>query len=373
MLFNVHPAICFLPQGESDGRRNVRYMAHPIGNRWAKAAQLEFVHGQSNADVARAIDHGVVLVVPGQRPPNLLDEQLLRLMGGAGLLFLPLRSQQVCQGVLVAGFASPLQAHVLRERIPCFEDFARMAGELLRKAGAAASLPATPENPGADAMRERLRRVVHEVGNPLSIIRNYLATLEAKCAGNDIGARELGIVAQEIGRVSTILQSALQEPDAEKPAVGAVALNAVIEDLAALCRSSGFAAAAVDIQTELFADPPDLWIDGDRLKQLLLNLLKNAMEAMAAQGGVVRVSTAPWGSGSGPSHVEIRIEDSGPGISADVLARLYQPVASTKGGDHLGVGLAIVGQLVRDLHGLINCRSSERGACFQLLLPLARQ
>ena len=113
--------------------------------------------------------------------------------------------------------------------------------------------------------------------------------------------------------------------------------------------------------------------DGDRLKQLLLNLLKNSVEAMAAAGGVLRLATAPWGGGIGTSHVEIRIEDSGPGIPPDVLTQLYQPVASTKGQNHLGVGLSIVGQLVRDLGALINCRSSSAGTCFQLLIPLAKR
>lgn len=373
ILFNVHPAICFLPQGVSGKQRSEYFSAHPIGSRWAKAAQLEFRHGHSNAELARSIDHGVLLVVPGKRPHNLLDEQLLRLLGTDGLLLLPLRSQQFCQGVLVAGFWSALQADELRERIPCFKHFGRMAGDLLRNATDPASNTSTLVDPSADALRARMHRVVHEISNPLSIIQNYLATLESKFAASEISVRELGIVSEEIGRVSKILQSALQEPEKDQPEVGAISLNQMIEDLVALCRASSFVARSVEIQTDLFANPPELWSDHKRIKQLLLNLLKNAMEVLAAEGGVVRVCTAPWGNGSGPSHIEIRVEDSGPGIPSAILAKLYQPVSSTKGQGHLGVGLAIVGQLVRELHGLINCRSTDRGTCFQLLLPLGKQ
>lgn len=374
VLFGIHPAICFLAQSEDPDR----FVAHPVGSRWAKASQLEFIGGRSGAEVARAVDQGVLLLAPGVRPQNLLDEQLLRLIGGAGLVLVPLRSQQVCHGVLVAGFESVLQADAFLEQSPCFEHFGRMAGDLLHKTR---TLPSnggsSSANPAVDALRSHVRRVVHEIGNPLSIIQNYLSTLETKYAESEGDGYELGIVKEEISRVAKILQTILQEPGAAQPATGAIKLNPLIQDLVALCSASGLVAGPVEIQTDLFADPPALWSDIDRLKQLLLNLLKNAIEAVkagsAAGTGIVRVSTAPWGSRAEPSHIEIRIEDTGPGIPSDILDHLYQPVLSTKGQGHLGLGLAVVGELVRDLHGLINCQSNERGTRFQLLLPLGKQ
>jgi HD-like signal output (HDOD) protein/signal transduction histidine kinase len=374
VLFGVHPAICFLPQSEDPAR----FVAHPVGSRWAKASQLEFILGRSGAEVARAIDQGVLLLAPGVRPQNLLDEQLLRLIGGTGLVIVPLRSQQACHGVLVAGFENAVQAEAFLEQSPCFEHFGRMAGDLLHKTR---TLPdsdgPSQSNPGVDALRSHVRQVVHEIGNPLSIIQNYLSTLETKYTEGDGGGYELGIVKEEISRVAKILQTILQEPGAGQPETGAIKLNQLIQDLVALCSATGLVAGSVDIQTDLFADPPALWSDVDRLKQLLLNLLKNAMEAVSAGGAeganIVRVSTAPWGSSKEPSHIEIRIEDSGPGIPSHILDHFYQPVLSTKGQGHLGVGLAVVGELVRDLHGLINCQSNERGTRFQLLLPLGKR
>ena len=364
VLFKVNPVFYFLPQESGSDR----YCAHPVGARSAQVAQLEFVRGRSKSGVARAIDHGILSIAADS--PDLLDHQLLRLTGSAGLLLVPLRSQGECQGVLVAGFASALQANDLWTRIPCFESFASIAGDLLRQ-GQLPLVPA-PANSAEDAVRERLRRVVHEIGNPLAIIQNYLATLKTKYAQNNIGTRDLGIVADEIGRLTRILNDALHDSGAMSSEVSAIKLNPLIENLVVLCRSSGFVAKGVDIRTELYADPPELWTDSDRLKQLLLNLLKNAVEAMPG-GGVIRVGTAPWGNGARPTHVEIRIEDSGSGIPPEVLANLYQPVSSSKGQNHLGVGLAIVGQLVGDLNGLINCRSSEQGSSFQLLLPLGKK
>lgn len=371
VLFGVHPAICFLPQSEDPDR----FVVHPVGSRWAKASQLEFIHGRSGAEVARAIDQGVLLLAPGVRPQNLLDEQLLRLIGGTGLVLVPLRSQKVCHGVLVAGFESALQAEAFLEQCPCFEHFGRMAGDLLHKTRTLpASEGSSQSNRAVDALRAHVRQVVHEIGNPLSIIQNYLSTLETKYAESDGGGYELGIVKEEISRVARILQDMLQEPGAGQPETGAIKLNTLIEDLVALCSASGLVAGSFEIQTDLFANPPPLWADVDRLKQLLLNLLKNAIEAVSAgNNGLVRVSTAPWGSSVEPSHIEIRVEDTGPGIPPDILDHLYQPVLSTKGQGHLGVGLAVVGELVRDLHGLINCQSNERGTRFQLLLPLSKR
>ncbi|MBK8743372.1 HDOD domain-containing protein [Propionivibrio sp.] len=370
VLFSVHPALCFLPQHEDPER----FAVHPIGSRWTKASQLEFVRGRSSAEVARAIDHGVLLLVPGTHPQNLLDEQLLRLIGGAGLLLVPLRNQQTCYGIMVAGFENMRQADDYLARSGCFEHFGRMAGALLHSARVTLESEASPGIPAVDALQAQVRRAVHEISNPLSIIQNYLSTLETQFAEGANTAHELGIVKEEINRVSKILQTVLQAPDAVKPEIGAIHLNTLIDDLVALCRASNFAAKNVEILTDLFDNPPAFWSDGDQIKQLLLNLLKNALEAVSAQNaGVVRISTAPWGSSTEPTHIEIRVEDSGPGIPADILDQLYQPVLSTKGQGHLGVGLAVVGELVRKLHGLINCRSNERGTRFQLLLPIGKQ
>jgi putative nucleotidyltransferase with HDIG domain len=370
VLFKVNPVFYFLPEKPGSDR----FCAHPLGAHRASVAQLDFMRGRSKSGVARAIEHGILSIAADSPDNGLLDDQLLRQTGCAGLLLVPLRSQGACHGVLVAGFESVLQANDLWTRIPCFESFARLAGDLVRQGVAPGLAAPTPVSTPAvdDVVHERLRRVVHEIGNPLAIIQNYLATLKAKYAESNIGVRELGIVSDEIGRLTRILQSALHDSGKSPGEIGPIKLNALIENLLTLCRSSGFVTPSVELRTELFADTPELWTDSDRLKQLLLNLIKNAVEALPVGGGLVRVGTAPWGNGAAPTHIEIRIEDSGGGIPPAVLAHLYQPVPSSKGGSHQGVGLAIVGQLVSDLHGLINCRSGEQGSSFQLLLPLAK-
>ena len=108
----------------------------------------------------------------------------------------------------------------------------------------------------------------------------------------------------------------------------------------------------------------------DYLKQILINLIKNACEAMAGKGGNLQIETHDYLYQQGKEFIEIVITDSGAGIPPQIMAALFQPVASTKGGSHSGLGLSIVRSLVDELQGSISCRSSEqRGTRFQLLLP----
>ena len=363
VLFDVEPAIWFLPSRQ----REECYVASPIGARWQRAGQLEFQFGRSDSIIARALERGVAVVDSTISVHHVLDGQLQRMIGADGMLVLPLRSRRNGPGVLVAGIVGAARVENLRGRHDCLDHFGRAAAELLQKAHSA---PAEESRRPLEA--DGFNRLVHEVSNPLAIISNYLSILETQCAEQGIGQPQLSIVRQEIERVGSILRSVRQPSLALENAPEPVDLNRVVDDMTALCRSSGSMVDSIDVQLELADALPTIVTNSDRLKQLLLNLIKNALEAMP-NGGVLRVGTAPWGAGSGTSHLEIRVEDSGGGMPENVLSRLYQPVQSSKGGEHQGLGLAIVGQLVRELRGLINCRSDRTGTRFQVLLPLSEQ
>ncbi|SMF17298.1 HDOD domain-containing protein [Pseudogulbenkiania subflava] len=366
ILFDLDAALCFEAiEGESE-----RFRAKPLAHHSAKLAQLEFVRGSSTSLLARALD-GVPQLVMRQGQLPLLDDQVLRSLGGEGMLLLPLRTASARIGVLVAVIDSADRAAALAAKLPCLAVFGCLSADriaLQRRSGNAAALDGGEA--GADS---RLNRLVHELNNPLAIIRNYVSILEAASAGKGAPQPELAIVREEIDRVAHMLRAAREQQAEGAAARGPVKLNRIVEDLATLFRGSIPFAGLVDIRLDLAEALPDIVSDRDRLKQLLVNLIKNALEAMP-QGGRVTLSTAAWGLGeAGASHVEIRVEDNGPGIPKEVLAQLYQPVASQKPGFHQGLGLAIVGQLVRDLNGLINCRSDQQGTRFQVLLPLDRQ
>ncbi|WP_232219878.1 HDOD domain-containing protein [Pseudogulbenkiania sp. MAI-1] len=362
ILFDLDAVLCF----EAVDGEHERFRAKPLVSHSAKLAQLEFVRGSSTSILARALDGEPQLVMRGGQLP-VLDDQVLRSLGGEGMLLLPLRTPSARLGVLVAAVDSAERGATLTARLPCLAVFGRMSAERI---AAQRRLGHAEVQAGVDS---RLNRLVHELNNPLAIIRNYVSILESASAGKGAPQPELAIVREEIDRVAQMLRATREQQAETTPAKGPVRLNRIVEDLAALFRGSIPLGGSVDIHLDLAEALPDIMSDRDRLKQLLVNLIKNAVEAMP-QGGQVTISTAAWGLGeAGASHVEIRVEDNGPGIPKEVLGQLYQPVTSQKPGTHQGLGLAIVGQLVRDLNGLINCRSDQQGTRFQVLLPLDRQ
>lgn len=127
--------------------------------------------------------------------------------------------------------------------------------------------------------------------------------------------------------------------------------------------------------------PPGVWIawcDPNRLEQVFLNLLGNALDAMADRGRqeliLAVAGEGPDGADLGsPPHLRVQVEDSGPGLSEDALARLFEPFFTTKPvGEGLGLGLAISRDILREAGGdLIPSNRQAGGACFTVVLPLA--
>ena len=131
-----------------------------------------------------------------------------------------------------------------------------------------------------------------------------------------------------------------------------------------------FAQNQIAVQTQLDPAIPIIVTDRDKLKQVLINLLKNAAEAMQ-EGGSLLISSRGKILRDGNEYIEISLIDNGPGIPEHVMANLFKPVSSTKGKGHAGLGLSIVKNLVDELKGRIFCQSNEiSGTTFQILLPV---
>jgi signal transduction histidine kinase len=105
------------------------------------------------------------------------------------------------------------------------------------------------------------------------------------------------------------------------------------------------------------------------LKQILVNLVKNAIEALSATGGRIEIANRGHVNRERRLYLELVVSDTGPGLSREVLANLFAAVKSTKEGPHHGLGLSIVHSLVKKLNGHIACRSGRTGTSFEILLP----
>jgi signal transduction histidine kinase len=118
----------------------------------------------------------------------------------------------------------------------------------------------------------------------------------------------------------------------------------------------------------MLEEPNEIDGDADLLKQILVNLIKNSVEAMP-DGGRIEISNRGLVNRERKLYVELVVADSGPGLSAEVLANLFTAVKSSKEGKHHGLGLSIVHSLVKRLGGEITCRSGATGTTFEILLP----
>jgi signal transduction histidine kinase len=298
----------------------------------------------------------------------VLDEQFARLLRAHSVLYQPLSSSVQVEAVLA--LVNP--AERLEDEATWQSLVARIGAglNLVEQPAVAPSLPISV----SDAIpRDQVRRAVHEVANPLTIMRNYVKLLSGKLESDESSQRDLKIINDEIERVARILRELAKgtiEKDLLVPAeeTSNVAINPVISELVRMSLGTLFMPNRISVQIDLDPDIPQIPSHRDKLKQVLLNLAKNAVEAMPRGGRLI--FTTRMRADISPPRLEIAVRDNGPGLPDAVLERLYEPGDSGKGGDHAGLGLSISRNLVRNLGGEIECDTGQNGTEFRILLPV---
>jgi nitrogen-specific signal transduction histidine kinase len=300
---------------------------------------------------------------------SLVDVQIGHILDSEGVVYVPMRVRGRHVGVMAYGVS--VQQHFrIQKRLAWMTDFAHLAAVSV---DAWQEIQNREKEIEADTMSRfalQARRIAHEAGNPLGIIKNYLKIVTRKIPEESGVIQELDILREEIDRVAHILQRLNSLNDAS-PASGTVNINSVIEGMLSLYGASLFTERGITVEKAL--DPSLSPITGDRdsIKQILLNIWKNAAEAMSA-GGFMVISTRDSIIKEGRHFVEIRLSDSGPGLPPDVMQRLFQPLEPNRRPDHSGIGLSIVANLVERLKGHIECQSAAgQGTAFTILLPRA--
>ncbi|MCX7172116.1 MAG: HDOD domain-containing protein [Proteobacteria bacterium] len=295
---------------------------------------------------------------------SLAEEQLLRLLDAEYLVCLPLLHGAHCRGVLL-GAALDLQVSELQSREAFLLAFACQAAAAIDAASRKEDEERRSESQIAAEYRQASRQAVHEASNPLSIIKNYLAVLGNKVVRQESVADEIAILSAEIDRVGQILRELAEIKPA--PSDEMVEVDRVVGEAVKFFSAS--LPPPVRIATQLQAGTTKLKAEADALKQILLNLIKNAVEAIPNYGEIM-VSTSAAINRDGRLYCGLTVSDNGPGIAPEVLAKLFSPIATTKAGQHMGLGLSIVHDLVRRLDGAITCRSNGDGTSFEILLPV---
>ena len=319
--------------------------------------------GVAHAALARRM----VYIQRAGQPLGLAEEQLFRMLGTDSLVCLPLVAGNRCLGVMVGGVAA-WQVAGCRKRERFLQSFGAQAASALETALVERGNARRQLASVAEEYRDASRRVVHEVNNPLSIIKNYLSVLDSKLARQEPVNTEMSVLNEEIDRVGHLIGSLAE---LAPPETGPRPLDVakVVDGVVRLFRAGQFVPAGVQIATAMGEDARLVEGDADLLKQILVNLVKNAVEALAGGGGRIEIVNRGIVHRERMLYVELAVTDTGPGLAPDVMANLFSSVRSTKDGAHRGLGLSIVHGLVKKLNGQIACRSGRGGTAFEILLP----
>ena len=205
--------------------------------------------------------------------------------------------------------------------------------------------------------------VAHELRNPLTSIRMLVHKNRKRSAGQGIRNDNLEIIEQEIRRMERCLQTFLDFARPPKPERRATDLAELVDRTFTLVKGRA-RNQQVQLRMDRSGEPIGVEADSDQIQQLLINLTLNALDAMP-RGGTLTVELAV----AHDDRVELRVLDTGDGIVADMLPRLFSPFVSTKE-TGLGLGL-VVSRRIAEAHGgiLSAYNRPEGGACFVLRLP----
>jgi signal transduction histidine kinase len=209
--------------------------------------------------------------------------------------------------------------------------------------------------------------VAHEIGNPLNSLHIHLQLMERKVRTLQGETRReleesIEIARAEISRLDSIVTQFLRAIRPTRPQLHPENVNAIIEEAVRF-----FAPEIKDrdivVDQELRSDLPMLELDRDQMKQALYNVIKNSLEAMNRRG-ILRIR-----SDMDDTHVLIRFSDTGGGISAENLSRVYEPYFTTKSTGS-GLGLLIVRRIVREHGGELSIQSTDgKGLTLTIRLP----
>lgn len=217
------------------------------------------------------------------------------------------------------------------------------------------------------AVGRMARMITHEVRNPLSSIGLNAELIEDELpAGPEAEeARNLcRAIHREVDRLTAITEEYLAFSRLPKPKLAREPVNTMVDSLAAFVRED-LAAKKVALSTELAPGDPVAQVDGGQIRQCLINLVRNAADAVVAKGeGRVTLRTRV-----AARTIEIDVEDTGIGIAPDDLPKLFDPFFSTKEGGN-GLGLALTQQIIRDHGGDLRVDSTVgRGTTFTVSVP----
>lgn len=207
--------------------------------------------------------------------------------------------------------------------------------------------------------------IAHEIGNPLTSISSLIQLMRRNCS-DDIFAENLETVLSNIKRISKIVRELVDFSAPSSDKIEPTYVNSVIESVVGIMRYDQ-RSKNVSFHLQLEENLPPIPLIADQLRQVLFNLLVNAVDAMENYGSDLYVR-----SGRGDNRLFIEIEDTGSGIPESDIQKIFEPFFTTKDvGKGTGLGLSVSYGIIQQFHGEITVKSKVgEGTVFTINLPI---
>jgi len=211
--------------------------------------------------------------------------------------------------------------------------------------------------------------VAHSVRNPLTSVKMRLFSLERSLDLSLAQREDFEVISEEIRHLDTIVRNFLEFSRPPKPKLQHVSLSEVV-DMTLVLLKHRLETYGVEVRLDREGPLPESEADPEQLKEVLVNLVLNACDAMGENGRITISESIGLIEPLGRVAI-LEIADSGPGIAPEVAEKVFQPFFSTKE-EGTGLGLAIATRIMEEHGGYIHLKPSERGqgACFVLVLPI---
>ena len=205
--------------------------------------------------------------------------------------------------------------------------------------------------------------ISHEIRNPLMLIGGFAQQVLRKISQNGKNKEKLEIIIKEVARLEEFLSEVTDITKPSQPKKISTNINSVVEEVSAFLHEE-LRVRQVVFETSLDPQIPEIFVDPKQMRQVLINVMKNAVEAMP-EGGRLSITTQLQ-----EDRVKLRILDTGQGITPEDLKSVFDPFVTTKT-KGTGLGLAISRKIIEDHEGLISLESaSGDGTVCSITLPV---
>ena len=336
--------------------------------------------------VARSILEKQPFFIPDASKDPRVNQILKEKLNLHSLVIIPLLAKEKALGAIAADFVEP-NKNVTKEALESVMVFAQQAGLAIHNAFMYQGLKTFSQQ-----MEEKIQKttadlrkteaqlirseklaalgqlaagIAHEIRNPLTSINILIHSMTDNLPDESVHREDLKVIEEEINRINEIVDQFLRFAKPAPPLLKKAEVLSIFDETLQLLKPQ-IEKQRIAVQKEFEILPPIL-MDHEQMKQVILNLLLNALQAMSKRGHLIlRGQISENGR-----FIKLSIQDSGVGIPGEEMDKLFDPFFSTKEGG-IGLGLSIAHRIIDQHHGKIEVESAPgKGTLFTLWLPIS--